>query len=57
MSYFFFPGKGEANFVIVDQPSSQPVFRIQIRKVLGLPDPIVRGTDPDSNPYSPLIKQ
>jgi hypothetical protein len=32
------------------------VFRSRIRKFLGLPDtdPLVRGTDPDSDPYGIL---
>jgi hypothetical protein len=33
----------------------QAVFRIRIKKFLGLPDPLVRGTDPDLDPS--VIKQ
>jgi hypothetical protein len=33
------------------------VFRRRIRKFLGLPDPLVRGTDPDSDPDPYIIKQ
>ncbi len=29
----------------------------QIHKVLGLPDPLVRGTNPNSDPDPPIIKQ